>query len=307
MRRLIMNAHAFRWVVAGCLAVAVSASGVRAGQQSPGDPRERTVAISAIGPEDKPVTDLKVSEVTVREDNREREVRRVEPAPPPTHVALLIDDSQVTKDAMLFLRTALKGFVKRMMSGEQAPQIGLWTFGERPTRRADFSPNSAQVERAIDRTFALQGSGSYLLEAIDEVSKDLRKRKAERPVIVAFVDERGPEFSSLLHTNVADTLKNAGASLWTITQQARNQNMGVPELRERAMVLGDVTGWSGGANTIVLTPQALDNAFASLADQMLGRMAVTYVRPEALVPPERIQVTVKRPEVKVRAPRWTGR
>ena len=302
-----MNAHRFRWTVAACVAVVAGVSVVGAGQQTPGDPRERSVAISAIGPGDKPVTDLKISDVTVREDNREREVRRVGPAPPPTHLALLADDSQSTKDAVQFLRTALNGFIKRMLSGEQAPQVGFWTFGERPTRRADFSPNSAQVERAIERTFALQGSGSYLMEAIDEVCKDLRKRKAERPVIVAFVDERGPEFSNLLHTNVGDTLKNAGASLWTITMQARNQNMGVPELRERAMVLGDVTGWSGGVNTTVLTPQALDTAFASVADQILGRLAVTYVRPEALVPPERIEVTVKRPDVKLRVTRWAGK
>ena len=303
-----MTVHALRWAVAGCVAVAVGVSVVRAGQQqAPADPRERSVAISAVGAGDKPVTDLKISDVTVREDNREREVRRIAPAPPPTHVALLVDDSQVTKDAVQFLRTGLNAFIKKMLSGEQAPQIGYWTFGERPTRRADFSPNSAQVERAIERTFALQGSGSYLLEAIDEVSKDLRKRKAERPVIVAFVDERGPEFSNLLHTNVGDTLKNAGASLWTITMQARNQNMGVPELRERAMVLGDVTGWSGGGNTVVLTPQALDGAFATVAEQILGRLAVTYVRPETLVPPEKIEVTVKRPDVKLRVPRWAGR
>jgi hypothetical protein len=301
-----MNTRGFSWAVAGCVAVVVATSVVLAGQ-TPSKGQERSALISVVGSGDKPVTDLKPADVTVREDGRVREVLRVGPAPVPTHVALLVDDSQVTKDSMLFLRTALTGFVKRLLSGEQAPQVGLWTFGERPTRRADFSPNSAQLDRAIERTFALQGSGSYLMEAIDEVSKDLRKRKAERPVIVAYVDERGPEFSNLLHTNVETTLKNAGASLWTITQQARNQNMGVPEARERAMVLGDVTGWSGATNMVVLTPQALDATFMAVADQILSRLAVTYVRPEALVPPEKIEVTLKRPDVKLRVPRWAPR
>jgi hypothetical protein len=301
-----MTRLGFRWTAAGCVAVAVGASVVLAGQ-TPSKGQERSAIISVVGAGDKPVTDLKPADVAVREDNRVREVLRVGPAPVPTHVALLIDDSQVTKDSMLFLRTALNGFIKRMLSGEQAPQIGFWTFGERPTRRADFSPNSAQLEKAIERTFALQGSGSYLMEAIDEISKDLRKRKAERPVIVAYVDERGPEFSNLLHTNVENTLKNAQTSLWTITQQARNQNMGVPEARERAMVLGDVTGWSGGTNTVILTPQALDGAFMAAADQILSRLAVTYVRPEALVPPEKIEVTLKRTDVKLRVPRWAPR
>jgi len=301
-----MTAQGRRLAVAGCVAVVVGASAVRA-IQTPTESRERTVTLSAVGSGDKPIAALSAADVSVREDGRSREVLRVAPAPPPTHVALLIDDSQVAKDAMLFLRTALAGFVKRMLAGEQAPQVGLWTFGERPTRRADFSPNSAQLDRALERTFAQTGSGSYLLEAIDEVSKDLKKRKAERPVLVAYVDERGPEFSNLLHKNVADALQGAGASLWIVTQQARNQNMGVPESRERAMVLGDVTGWSGGANTVILTPQALDGAFASLADQILGRFVVTYIRPEMLVPPERLEVTVKRPDVKLRVTRWASR
>lgn len=302
-----MRTSELRTAAAGLLALAfvVATPRVPAGQAQR-ETRERSVVVGAVDNAGKPVTSLTAADFAVREDGRSREVLRVSPAPPPSHVALLIDDSQAARDAVQFLRTALGAFVKRMLAGEQAPQVGLWTFGERPTRRADFSPNSAQVERAIERIFALEGSGSYLMEAVQEISKDLKKRKADRPVIVAFVDERGPEFSNLLHTNVATALKDAGASLWTITRQARSQDMGVPEMRERAMLLSDVTTWSGGTNAVVLTPQALDGAFASVADQLIGRLLVTYTRPETLVPPERIEVEVKRPDTRLRVTRWAG-
>lgn len=303
-----MTARGLRSLVAGSVAAALmSAPALRAGDTQQRETREHDVIVSVVGSNNTPVTGLTAAEFTVREDNVAREVLRVGAAPPPSHVALLVDDSQVSKDAVQFLRTSLASFVKRVMSGEQAPQIGLWTFGERPTRRADFSPNSAQVDKAIDRIFALQGSGSYLMEAVQEVAKDFKKKKAERPVIVAFVDESGPEFSNLTHKQVADALRDAGASLWTITNQARTQSMGSTEARERAQVLGDVTVWSGGVNTAVLTPQALDTTFGSVADQILKRYKVTYGRPDTLVPPDKIEVQVKKADTKVRVTRWAGR
>ena len=82
--------------------------------------------------------------------------------------------------------------------------------------------------------------------------------------------------------------------------------MGSSEARERALVLGDVTSWSGGTNTVILTPQALDGAFNSVAAQLTGRYLVTYGRPDSLVPPDRLEVEVKRRDVKVRATRWAG-
>jgi hypothetical protein len=286
-------------------ALVVAAPDLRA-DQTQRETRERGVIVGVLGADGKPIANLAAADFTIREDGRTREVLRVDPAPPPSHVALLVDDSQATRDSIMFLRPALTAFIRRLLSGQKAPEVGLWTFGERPTRRADFSPNSAQAERAIERIFALEGSGGYLMEAIQEVARELRKRKADRPVIVAYVDERGPEFSNLLHKNVGDALKQADASLWTITRQARDQNMNVPEARERAMVLGDVTGWSGGANRVVLTPQALDAAFMAVGDELIGRLLVTYVRPELLVPPERLEVEVGRPNTRLRVTRWAG-
>lgn len=292
-------------LLAACVTVLVAPS--IGAQQTTRETRERQVIVAVLGAGNAPITDMTAAEFTVREDGAAREVLRVGPAPPPSHLVLLIDDSQASQNATQHLRTAVKAFVRKVQAAGPLPPTALWTFGERPVRRADFSPNPATLGRAVDRLFAISGSGAYLLEALVEISKDLKKKEAIRPVIVAFVDEDGPEFSSITHKNVEAALREAGVSVWSIAGQTRGQAMGTSEARERALTLGDVTAWSGGSNTVILTPQALDSTFTSIATQLTARYLVTYARPESLVPPERIEVEVKRRDAKVRATRWAGR
>jgi hypothetical protein len=108
-----------------------------------------------------------------------------------------------------------------------------------------------------------------------------------------------------MHTGVADALREAGASLWTVTLQDSAPGRSL-EVRERASVTGDVTSWSGGLNTRVLSPQGLAAAFSSTTAAMLGRLDVTYGRPAALIPPTRVTVELRDRALKLSAPRWPG-
>src|SRR6185503_13343646 len=119
-------------------------------------------------------------------------------------------------------------------------------------------------------------------------AKDLKKREAASPVILAFVSESGPEFSSELHRQVADALRSAGASLWVVTLQRGPVAMEAAAARERASVLGDITRDSGGMNKVVLSAQGLDLGFNAVTALLTSRYLVTYGRPEALVPPDKI-------------------
>jgi hypothetical protein len=152
--------------------------------------------------------------------------------------------------------------------------------------------------------FHRTGAGAYFMEAILDVCKDFRKREAARPVIVAFVIDRGPEFSSAIHQQVEDALKAVGASLWTIVLQEGPQSLGSTEMRERAIVIGDVTRDSGGDNKTVLSRQALESAFLSRVALLTSRYDVVYGRPESLIPPTKLEVTVSRKDTRVSAPRW---
>ena len=122
---------------------------------------------------------------------------------------------------------------------------------------------------------------------------------------MAFVAEGGVEYSSHQRSQIITALKNTGASLWSVTLQQGPQPMNTTEARERAAVLGDVTGDSGGMNKVILTPQAIDGAFSTVASIISSRYLVTYARPDALVPPDKLEVTTSRKDVKLFSSKWT--
>src|SRR6187200_775183 len=97
---------AFAAAVAGL--VAVSISNPSAGQR---ETRERGITVGVATSSDAPVTDMKAPDFTVRENDIAREVIRVAPAPPPSHVYLLMDDSQATQGLSNYLRPAMTGLI----------------------------------------------------------------------------------------------------------------------------------------------------------------------------------------------------
>lgn len=293
------------------LAIATAAAIAAVGSAAPSAQRqtgEQHVYVSVTDRDGKPVADLAAGDVTVREDGVAREVLSVAPAPPPTHVSLVIDDSAAARPFIAELRRGLWAIVAAAQNSNPPPSVGLRTLGDRSTRAAAHTTSAEALQPVIDRLFSRPGSGAYFQDAIVDESNDLAALKAERPVIIAFVVEDGPEFSHHYHAQVEDALKKAGASLWTITMQGRNDlATESQEARERAMVLSDVAKASGGAQRAVLSNTALESAMAETAAAIGARYDVTYGRPDALVPPKRLEVRVNRSGTRVAATSWPGR
>ena len=111
-----------------------------------------------------------------------------------------------------------------------------------------------------------------------------------------------------LHANRRNALKSTGSSLWTIVLQGRAQQRSDNELeeRERQIVLGDSAEKSGGMRGLVLSKIGIEPHFKALAARLADRYAITYGRPEALVPPEKLEVSVTRPGTRVLVSRWAG-
>jgi hypothetical protein len=283
------------------LAAAVSATALSADQRAT---HEREILVGATAGNGSPVTDLALTDFVVREDRLAREVVRATPAPPPSHVMLLVDDSQEAQAAIPFLRSGLSTFIKKIGTTTPTPQFALWTFGERPTKRADFSPTPGAALDAVSKIFAVAGSGAYFLEAVSDACKDLKKRGATSPIIVAFVAEGGPEFSNETHQQVSAALQSANASLWVVMLQVSNQRDRSPEEHERAQVLAGVVADAGGLTRNVLSTQGIEPAFASVAGILSSRYLVVYGRPEQTIPPSVVEVTTKRPDVKLLSSRW---
>jgi VWFA-related protein len=269
-------------------------SAPRASEQSA---RTRSVYVSVLDAKDAPVPGLTVADVVVREDGVAREVLKVDRATAPLDVMLLVDDSEALNPALQPMREGIAKFIERLQGHGT---LGLMTFGERPTSLVKPTTDSASLKRGAGRIFARSGAGGYLLEAIQEVSRDFARRKAERAHIVV-VWMQGTEFSNLQYETVLKDLDASGAMLHVLEIGMPNTSR-TDELRNLNMVVAEGTKRTGGRRAQVLAESGIAEALPRVADDLLAQYVVTYGRPERLVPPEKLQVTVSRPGVTVHAP-----
>jgi hypothetical protein len=268
---------------------------------------QHRVYVSVVDKKGAPAGSLAVTDLTIKEDGKSREVLKVEPATEAMQIAVLVDTSAVTASAVTDVRASVKAFAAAIWAKSPDTQIALYSFGERPALEADYSSSAVNLDRRIDRLFATSGSGAYFIDAVIDAAGGLKKRGAARSVIVAYVDENGPEFSNRRHDVAFDAVAAAHTSLWVVARQSFSQGMATPENRERGMVIGDVTSRSGGRNTMVFDGSAVKGRFTDVATQLLTQFVVTYGRPESLVPPEKLEVRLVNQELKLAAPRWTTR
>jgi VWFA-related protein len=261
---------------------------------------DRVMYVSAVDSQGVPVKDLKAEEFVVREDGVRREVVSIEKATEPVTIALLVDNSAATSDYVNDMRMALKSFVKQL-AGKNP--MSVVTFGERPTVQTDFTLTSATVEKAAERVFSLPGSGAYLLQAIDDTCKSLAKRDFDRGLVLA-ITAPGPEFSERHYRELLTPLRESGARLTVLAFTPAGSgdfDMRNDGVRERALLLDGGPRVTGGTRVDLLTSMALDGALTKIADQLANEYKVTYVRPERLIPPEKVELSVSRTGVEAHA------
>jgi VWFA-related protein len=260
------------------------------------DGRTRDVYVSVLDSKDVAVPGLTAADFTVREDAAPREVLRAGPATAPLQLILIVDDSEALTPALQPMREGLTKFVDKLQGHAE---IGIVTVGERSTSLVSSTTDVNALKRGINRIFARSGSGAYLLDGIREVSQGLEKRKANRPVIVAVTME-GVEFSNLQDETVLKALDASGAALHVLSVGMPSSSM-ADEMRNLNSVVAEGTKRSGGRRDQVLAVSGIPDAFSRVADELLTQYVVTYGRPDKLIPPEKLQVTVSRPGVTVRA------
>jgi hypothetical protein len=288
--------------------LSIAAAAVIASAVTPAAQREiaqRHVYVRVTDAKGAPVTALTPKDVVVREDDIAREVVNVGAAPPPTHLVFLVDNTNQAQTALIELRAGLTAVARQMNQLPSPPAMMLMTFADRPTRLVDFTTSDLAIENGVKKIFPRPNGGAYFLDAIIETTQLLRKEKAPRPVILAFVMDSSPEFSDRVHRQVDEALGDARTSLFTIQLQHTPGRVG-SDARERDSVVGDVTTWSGGMNKPVLSVPNVPAAFTEVADVILGRLDVTYGRPSSLIPPKRLNVETRDKTLKVSAPRWAA-
>lgn len=284
------------------LAVSLVASSWVFLQQSGGqratDARNRDVYVTVLDADGKPATGLTAGDFVVREDGNQREVVRAGPATEQLTITVLVDDSQAAEPAIAFLRDGLNQFVDQLQG---KAEIALVTFGDRTTSLVDHTTSTEQLKKGVGRIFARPSAGSQLLDAIVDVSRGLQKRETARPVIVALTVE-GIEFSNRQYEQVLDEIRRSGATFHVLAIGSPSAST-TDEMRNRNQVLAEGTSRTGGRRDQVLALSGIQPRLQSLAAELLNEYVVTYSRPDTLIPPERIEVSVTHPRLTVRAPK----
>jgi Mg-chelatase subunit ChlD len=279
--------------VALALAFAFAATHLPLRAQSP---RERTMYVSAVDEKGEPVdAALGPADFVIREDGAAREVLRVSRAMDSMDIAVLVDTGAASEGALPRIREGLTSFIAKMTMGNQIAIVGL---ADRPTILVDYTSNTKRLQDGIGLLWPRSQSGTTLLDAIYEVSRGLEKRETTRAVILPVITDGG-DYANRQYKQVADEVKQAGASIHAIT-------IGVfaptddDDLRNRARVLSETTRVSGGQRVTLLVASAVQQALERLGRELSSQYKVVYGRPDSLIPPEKIEVSARRPGVTMR-------
>ena len=257
-------------------------------------PNERVLYVNAYDAKTrKPVSGLGVKDFVVREDGVAREVLRVTPASSTMPIAVLVDNTQAVTPNIADIRKALSSFVKAV---DGLGPVAIVGFADRPTILSDYTTNQKQLEDGVGRVFATPGAGATLLDAIVETSRGLRKREEDRASLVVLSSEN-VEFSTRYYKDVLDELKAGGAALHVVLLNTPAGTRLDDPSRNRASVFDLGPKNSGGTRDDVLTSQAFEEKMVELAGILKNQYRLVYARPQALIPPDRVEVTSARDNV----------
>jgi hypothetical protein len=259
---------------------------------------ERELFVSVLNKADEPILTLGAPDFIVREDGRVREVLRARRATDPIDLVLLIDTSQALGRQVADTRKAVEQFLAAMAGHAQVTLVGL---GDRPTVLTASTDDAEKLKKAVGGIFPIEGAGALVLEGIQDTLKGFAKRKPERAAIVVLY-EGGREFSSESHATVLARIAASGAALHVITVGTTvPPDAMTQEGRSREIVFDTGTRQSGGRRQNVLASMSLPDTLTRLANELLGQYRITYARPDTLIPPKTVEVSVRQADVTVRA------
>jgi VWFA-related protein len=282
-------------ILVACL---VAPTGVASGQQT------RHVYVTAADSKGAPVTDLTAADFTVKEGGKTGEIVKVGPAAGLLQVAILVDDNGTG-----IFRYAVGKFIESLLG---RAEFAISTVTGQMLKLVDYTTSTQALSEAIGKLNARPATndGGQLLDSISETAKELDRRNAPRPVIVALT-VGGEEHSTLPAHHVLDILRQSGASLNVVTvvntalrSQSNPQTASglLGENMNLNEVLGDGPKQSGGRRDEVVATAGITGGLQQLADSLKAQYLIEYALPAGAKPSDKLSVSVKRSGISLRAP-----
>ncbi|HVQ31214.1 MAG TPA: VWA domain-containing protein [Vicinamibacteria bacterium] len=252
----------------------------------------RTVTVTVTDEKGAPVSGLAREDVALVENGVARDVVSFSLDRRPLTVVFLLDTSEAIQPAYrLHVVPAVTAFFAGLPEGTQ---FALWTLGERPQKRVDYTDDKARVDQALKRV--APAGGSTLLDGLMEATKDLKKKEGEHNAVVV-VSATGPEFSSTYRERVVESALLPDTTFLSVLLEE-----GATDNENRTnydFVLDGLAKKSGGVLANTLSSMGLDRELKGLLACLTAQYRLTYATPPELKQ-RKLEVTVAHPGTKVR-------
>jgi hypothetical protein len=251
-----------------------------------------------------PVDTLLASDLEIREGGKLATVQSAGRASDPMQIDLIVDDNGTG-----LFRASLARFVQRM---EGRAIMALRSVVGQTMKLVEFTPNVDALLTAIATLNARPGTpdGGQLLEGISEAALELHKVEAKRPIIIALT-VGGEEHSTVNSDLVLNQLRKSGAALYVFsvansalrpTVVAQTPKDLLQENMHLYRVLGDGPKQSGGRHQQIVASTGVLLGLQHLASELTLQYRVTYTLPAGAKRSEKLDVSVRRKDIVVRAP-----
>ena len=287
-----------------CLGVAVALSCGIAAAQTPPAPESRTVYVTVTDKNGLPIEDLTAADFEIKEGGKTVLVSEARIAKDPMQIALIVDDNGTG-----LFRSPLARFVQRL---DGHAVMALSSVTGQTMKLVDYTQSTDAILQGLSTLNARPGTpdGGQLLEGISEAAVELRKREATRPLIIAFT-VGGEEHSTVNSDHVLDQLRKSGATLHVFSVESSALRSTVAAANPRDLlqenmhlnrVLGDGPKQSGGRHQSIVASTGFLVGLQNLAAELTAQYRITYTLPPGAKRAEKLNVSVKRKGLTVRAP-----
>ena len=237
---------------------------------------DKTIFVGVVDESGKPVKDVQMGEILIREDGVDREVVSIKASTEPLYVALLVDTTPGAEEYIRDIRDGFSAFVRAVGASSPDAQMLLMEFGQAAVIITPFTNDLEALDKSVNRLFPKPRAASVLLEALIASSNELAKRQSRRRAIVAFNMEPSDEQSREEPRKINESLRRSGAQLWSVSlQRGANKNA------QRDVVLGQLVKNSGGRREFIVAQSAIGTYLKMYADALTSQYEVTYKRPQS--------------------------
>jgi hypothetical protein len=271
----------------------------------------RTIYVTALDRDGRPVTDLQPGDVAVKIGGDRVDVTSVEPAQMPLRIAVLVADGGTGG-----FQQALGHFMQKLLGHAE---FSLTSVIVQPELIVDYASEGGPLRDGLLRLGPRgRQHGAQLMEAIREAAGTVRS-SGRRPAILVL--RVGSEATTpLTGKDVREQLQASGALLHVVStlgaqrppassarpgisnEQAQMEDADTAgSILNLAQVLGDGARESGGRHDQVVST-TLVPALEHVADELLNQYAITCTLPSGLKPTDKLSISTTRKGVKLQAP-----